>query len=272
MQRLLIRYGIECFLRRLEASRFAKAFVLKGAMSFAVHLDQSRTTKDADFQVYGLSDAKSLVNAFSQICSIEQDDGLKFEIGRIRAESVGGDREYPGFKVTVTSHLGGAQIPLQFDIGFGEVITPAPRTLAYPTMLKMKSPSVRAYPTESVIAEKFQAMVQLGMRNTRMKDFYDLHEFAVKSEFDGEILSAAIRNTFGHRGTPVPNEAPLALQQAFYGDKKRATAFKAFAKSLPTKKDLEACCQTIESFLIPVCRAIASNEPFLGHWQDGAWI
>lgn len=145
-------------------------------------------------------------------------DGLEFEEGSIRGEEIREDQEYRGVRVRLTAHLAGARIPLQVDVAFGDVVTPAPEPLEYPTMLDLPAPRLRAYPPEPVVAEKFQAMVALGMANSRMKDFYDVWALAERMRFEGRRLRRALEATFRRRRTPVPADAPVALTAEFHDD------------------------------------------------------
>jgi len=273
MQRLLIRFGMECFFRRLAVSPSRSDFVLKGAMLFAVHMDGPRNTKDADFQIYGRHDGDSIKRLFYAICKIEQDDALEFSVDRIQVEAAGEDREYPGYVVYVPAMLGALSMTLHFDIGFGEVITPEPSWTEIPSLLNLPKPRIKTYPIESVVAEKFEAIVRLGMRNGRMKDFYDLAEFAIQIQFHGRVLSEALTNTFAHRGMAIPSEVPIALTTAFYGKKAKVTAFNAFLQrhALPKKKTLDECCAMIILFLMPVCHAITAGTEFNAEWSHGEW-
>ena len=110
------------------------------------------------------------------------------------------------------AHLGNAKIQLQIDIGYGDVITPVAQIVNYPALLHFPEPRIRAYPPETVVAEKLQAMVALGMQNSRMKDFYDLWLMARDLSFTGEPLVKAIQATFERRKTPIPDDIPIALR------------------------------------------------------------
>ncbi len=273
MQRLLIRYGMECFFRRLAVSRHANTFILKGATSFAIHMEGARNTADSDFQVYGRHDANSLRSTFEEICAIALDDGIAFGLDRILIDEAGARREYTGFKVHVPAALGNAGMSLQFDIGFGEVVTPPAPWTNYPSLLGGPGIRIKIYPIESIVSEKFEAMVDLGMRNGRMKDFYDIAEFAAKLRFNSVILAEAVKNTFAHRKTVVPSDMPLALTERFFKDKEKQKEFKGFLRrhSLPKLRTLESCCLAIQAFIMPVCNSITSGRIFSADWWDGEW-
>ena len=105
---------------------------------------------------------------------------------------------------------------LQVDVGFGDAITPEASLIEFPPLLDFPAPRLRAYPRETVVAEKLEAMVQLGMANSRMKDFYDVAVLAREFDFDGDLLARAIRATFERRGTVLPTTTPVALTEAWW--------------------------------------------------------
>ena len=272
MQRLAIRYGFEGFLRRLAGSSHVEDFVLKGAMSFALYVDDGRSTKDADFQVYGHHDRASLARLFAEICGREMDDGIDFSIAEIVVDVAGEEREYAGFVVHVPARIASLAMRLQFDIGFGEAVEPEWRE--YPVLLGFSSPKIRAYPPESVIAEKFEAIVRLGMRNSRMKDFYDIAKFSRENRFEGARLARAIEATFKRRETVLPGSAPIALTATFHGEKRKTMAYKAFlrAHGLPKGSSLEEVCRDIEALLMPLCLALKSGSLVSTQWSGGRWM
>ena len=142
------------------------------------------------------------------------DDGLAFDPASIQVTEIREHREYRGLRVKVAARLGNARIPLQIDVGFGDAITPAAIDGAFPTLLDLPAPKIRAYPKETVIAEKFEAIVTLGMTNSRVKDYYDILMLSRRYEFDPGVLSAAIRATFQRRATPLPRAARHALRES----------------------------------------------------------
>lgn len=145
-------------------------------------------------------------------------DGLEFYSDNMRALEIREDQEYQGVRVSFEARLENAVIPIQIDIGYGDAVTPAPENITYPTMLDFAAPKLRAYPLYTVVAEKFQAMVWLGIANSRMKDFYDIWIIMQKFSFEGQVLSQAVEATFARRKTPLPTSAPLALTQVFAND------------------------------------------------------
>lgn len=197
-QLVLTRYGLERLLYRLAKSPHAKEFVLKGAMLFQLWTGEPhRSTRDLDLLGMGDPSADRLRQLFQKICSLSvPDDGLVFLTDAIQAELIKKADEYQGIRLRIEACLGSAHLPLQIDIGFGDAITPGPQVVTYPTLLEFPAPQLNAYPRETVIAEKFQSMVQLGIANSRMKDFYDVWTLARQFDFDGNGLCEAIRATF----------------------------------------------------------------------------
>jgi hypothetical protein len=168
--------------------------------------------------------------------------------------------------------LGNARIDLQVDVGFGDAVTPAAQIVKYPTLLGMPAPELRAYPPETVVAEKLQAMVLLGITNSRMKDFFDVWVMAREFAFEGETLKDAIAATFSRRKTELPTGAPTALTPTFSGDeikKKQWSAFSARSGLKDQAGDLEGVVTVLSGFLLPPLSAAARGEPFLQHWPAG---
>ena len=174
---------------------------------------QYRPTRDIDFLGFTSNELEAAVGIFQEICFLEvQPDGITFDSQTVLCSRIKEDADYEGVRVNLTGFLGKARIPLQIDIGFGDIVYPAPIKLQYPAILGMPAPHLRGYPPESVLAEKFQAMVFLGSVNSRLKDFYDLWMLAEQFEFDGQKVQKAITLTFTHRATALPEEIPVGLK------------------------------------------------------------
>ena len=173
---ILTRYGLERFLYRLANSEYAERFVLKGAMLIIILTETGhRPTKDLDLLGYGDHSAEALKALFQEVCRVEAEpDGITFAPDSVQVEDIRKDQEYQGKRVKLKGMLGQIPVNLQVDIGFGDVVVPEAREIEYPTLLELPAPRIRAYPKETVVAEKLQAMIALGMGNSRMKDFYDL--------------------------------------------------------------------------------------------------
>lgn len=175
-QLLLTRYGLERLLYRLSVSRERDNFLLKGALLFDLWFDVPlRPTRDIDLLGFGLAEIPLLVAAFEGMCAIEVDDGMVFDAASIRADEIRKEANCAGIRLTLTGMIDGAPCPIQVDIGYGDAVTPAPESARYPVMFgDMPAPTLRVYPRYTVVAEKLEAIISLGMANSRMKDFFDL--------------------------------------------------------------------------------------------------
>ena len=273
-QLVLSRYAVERFLYRLSVSDHASEFVLKGAMLFQLWAGEPhRATRDLDLLGRGDSSTERLAEVVRGLCSLSvPDDGLAFDAASVAAARIREDQEYEGVRVTAIVRLGNARIPLQIDVGFGDAVVPAPTRVQYPTLLGFPAPTLGAYPREAVVAEKFQAMVALGIGNSRMKDFFDLWVLCRDFPFEGENLARALAATFERRKTAVPVTAPLALTNSFRADPVKVVQWEAFIRKgrLDAKgMTLEAVCEVLSDFLMPVSGAVAAREPFPKSWKAG---
>jgi hypothetical protein len=274
---LLTRFGTERLLYRLGESEYGAAFILKGAMLFPLWgMDEHRPTRDADLLGFGECSEAHLIDVFRDVCLVAAaDDGLLFDPQSVQAEAIREEMEYGGIRVRLTATLDGARIPLQIDVGFGDAVTPAPEEVDYPTLLDLPAPHLRAYPRESVVAEKYQAMVHLGMANSRMKDFYDVWMLARLFEFDGATLVRAVERTFERRRTAVPVELPLALTAEFYADPGKAAQWQAFLRRNGLAGEgtsFATVAAAIEGFLMPLCLAIRAGRRRTTTWpMGGPW-
>jgi Nucleotidyl transferase AbiEii toxin, Type IV TA system len=216
-QVLLTRYALERLLYRLSVSPHRDHFVLKGAMLFVTWVDDPfRPTRDLDLLGYGDSEPDAIAETFRAICSQPVgDDGVTFNVAALLAAPIREAAEYGGVRVRTSATIAGARIPIQVDVGFGDAVTPAPVEIYYPTLLDAPAPNLRAYPVETVVAEKFEALVTLGIANSRLKDFYDLWLIAKTFDFHQSVLATAVHNTFDRRQTALPGDTPLALSDAY---------------------------------------------------------
>ena len=255
---ILNRYGMERFLYRLSISSYQDEFILKGASLFLVWQSQNyRVTKDVDFLGYGDPSPERLADVFKEICGIEcsVDDGITYLSESVKAQVIKEEQEYEGVLITLTGLLKQARILIQVDVGFGDVITPTPEFIEYPSLLKQPAPKMRAYPRYTLVAEKTETMVKRGMANSRMKDFYDLWILSKLFNFEERILSQAIANTFKHRGTKKPGNEPFAFTDEFYLDTQKQTQWKAFVRKYKPKEVIEdfgLLIAEISKFLMPV--------------------
>lgn len=233
MDLLLTRYALERLLHRLSLSPHRERFVLKGAMLLVTWFDEPhRATRDVDLLGFGNPAEGALLTTFREIMSIEADDGVNFDLKNLRIEAIREELEYGGSRLHTTAALAGARIPITVDIGFGDAIEPGSEDVDLPVLLDMPSPHLRAYPPETVIAEKVHAMVALGRANSRMKDYYDVWMLTSTFDLDPERMRQAIAATFSRRNTVVPNQVPDGLSAAFADDPVKQRQWNAFVRDL----------------------------------------
>src|SRR5437868_8670728 len=203
-----------------------------------------------------------------------EDNGLVFDPKSLRVERIKEQQEYEGLRVNLVARLERARIHMQVDIGFGDVIVP-PKEIQYPALLNFPSPRLRAYSRETVVAEKLEALVKLGIANTRMKDFYDLWRLSRSFDFDGMLLTEAIKSTFERRGTEVPAGTPLALTDEFSRDTQKARQWQAFLKKSGLEQDhatLQAVAADLVKFLAAPLQAVRTSDRFTLIWpKAGPW-
>ncbi|NOT34765.1 MAG: nucleotidyl transferase AbiEii/AbiGii toxin family protein [Candidatus Eisenbacteria bacterium] len=227
---VLTRYAVERFLYRLSRSPHTERFVLKGALLMLVWLGEGlRPTSDADLLGFGELSEESLGRILHEVAGQEvEPDAVVFEKRSVRVEPIRAEDEYGGWRATLRARVGAARLTVQVDVGVGDAVTPAPEWLDYPGLLDLPSPRLRAYPRESVIAEKVHAIVRFGTRNSRMKDYFDLHALAREGVIDAAILADAIAATFERRATEVPKVVPPGLRDSFASEPSAKAQWKAF--------------------------------------------
>lgn len=233
---ILAQYVIERFLYRLSKSPVSHQFVLKGALLFRVWTGAlHRPTKDLDLLGSGEPSPDAAARTVHQVIgSAVPDDGLTFLAETVVATEIREEQEYGGIRVKLTAMLGTARIPMQLDVGFGDAIMPAPRFQSYPTLLEMDAPRLLMYPPETVVAEKCEAAVTLGMANSRMKDFYDLLVIFRSCTMSEDALAQAMSATFCRRQTELPSELPVGLSDEFGGDAAVQRRWQDFLRRLET--------------------------------------
>ena len=278
VDRVFLRYAIERLLYRLSQSGYRDQFVLKGAMLFSLWAPVPyRSTGDLDLLGYGDPAPERMAAIFSAICAAPvDDDGVDYDAASVRTESVRDDEDYRGVRVTLTATLAGARLAIQVDIGFGDAVTPGASHVDYPSLLGFPSPSLRAYPAETVVAEKLEAIVSLDMRNSRMKDFFDLWVIAKTFAFDGSTLAAAVAATFERRGTALPQGAPVALTRTFSGDAGKQSQWRAFLNRTTIAMAPEPLPELIEfiaEFVSPMMTTKVATTMEGITWQPGGpWV
>jgi len=229
--KILLRYFQERFLYRLSVSEYKDNFILKGGLLLIlINIPTSRVTMDIDFLAARVkNDLESVKNIFGKISSIKVQDGVVFDDSSVTAERIEKDSEYKGVRVKIQGNLGSVKQLLQIDLGFGDVIFPKKSDIEFPSVVLEDKSKLKGYPLETVVSEKFEAMVKLGMLNSRMKDFYDVYVLLNSQKFEETVLKEAIKRTFNNRKTQLPQE-PLVFTSEFYNDKAKQTQWKAFLR------------------------------------------
>lgn len=269
---LLTRYAIERLLHRLSLSSHRNRFVLKGAMLMTTWFDDPhRPTRDVDFLGYGDPTPEAMLATFREICAIDVDDGIEFDADALRVELIREELDYGGLRLRTTGRLAGARITVTIDIGFGDAIEPGVEEINLPVLLDLPEPRLRAYARETVIAEKFQAMVMLGLANSRMKDFYDVWILCRSFDFDEDRLSRAIAATFERRGTAISFDEPVALTQSFAADAGKQGQWAAFVRDLAIEiPPLDEVVADLAEFLMPYARRARERSAGGFPKEDGA--
>ncbi|WP_138431927.1 nucleotidyl transferase AbiEii/AbiGii toxin family protein [Fodinibius saliphilus] len=272
---LLQYYAMEKFLLRMSKLANADDYVLKGALLLrATGISDIRPTRDIDVLKYGNSTIPDLEENIVECCKINvEEDGLVFDPESVEGEEIREQEAYDGVRIKVRGNLGNARITIQIDIGFGDVITPEPLWVEYPTMLDNNKPKIQAYTLESAIAEKYQAMVSFDLANSRMKDFYDIYFLSENHSFEGNELQKAIKETFERRETDIPIRIPTALSGDFFEDEAKVKQWNAFLSKISDNqvpKDHLKVADRLKVFLWPVSEALANSEHFDKYWEAGA--
>ena len=270
LQQLLIRYAIERFLYRLSRSTYARRFLLKGAVLFAAwQAEPHRPTLEMDLLGYGDNRPQTQVEIVRSVCRLDVvPDGLDFDPASVGGEEILETAVERGVRLRAEVHLGKALIPLQVDVGFGDPVTPGPVTVELPSLLGFPAARMRAYPPETVVAEKFESLVRLGVKSSRMKDVYDLWHLASQRSFAGDTLQRAMQATFRARLTPLPRVTPVALTEEIARDPLRQRMWRAFLNRsrLPGPTELESVVPVLSAFLLP---PVQHADMFAGRWAPG---
>lgn len=264
---------MERFLYRLSQTPHRSRFVLKGALMLYVwDAPLARATKDVDLLGRLDNSLENLGRVVREMCAAEVEaDTMVFEPDTVKTERIKEDADYEGVRVRFVGFLGKARVAMQIDIGFGDVVTPGAETITYPTLLDFPAPQLAGYPRETVVAEKFQAIVYLSTLNSRMKDFYDVWLLASQSAFDGALLVRAIAATFANRGTAI-DVAPIAFTPDFTEQASTLSQWTAFRSKLPNTECPETLAEVVmflAEFLMPVARACAEGKRFDQRWSPG---
>jgi len=277
-ERTLSRFAIERLLYRLGECGARERCVLKGASLLSVWLTKPyRATRDIDVLAFGAADDAAIRALLEEICAVPcPEDGLRFDLTNLQIDPIRAAEMYAGHRARFLAYLGTARIRLQVDFGFGDAVGNL-ESIDYPTLLDdLPAPRLRAYPREASVAEKFEAMVKLDTRNSRMKDFHDIWALSGALAFDGARLRSAIAACFDRRGTPWTAEVPRALAPAFYTEPELRNRWAAYLEGTgvitPPPAQFEVIGERVIQFLGPVRSSIVSAASFEATWPPaGPW-
>jgi predicted nucleotidyltransferase component of viral defense system len=275
-EELLVLYGLERFLFRLSRSVHRDTFILKGGLLLiGMGVPQARPTRDIDFLGLRFSDLDTVSRAIQEIGNIQTEDGMLYDFSRSVGEVLSPTGDYPGIRLKFRGSLGQARIPMQVDIGFGDVLIPEPRQIAFPTLLDMDAPNIRCYSMETIIAEKFEAALDLADLNSRMKDFYDIWVLSQKYPFGGQSLEEAVTATCKRRGTAISSKAEI-FSEAFKDRADKETQWTAFLGKGAMGEvpgQFSIILKGIRDFLLPITLAIENSASFKSEWRPGGpWL
>lgn len=277
MQDELVTYGLERAIYRLSISKYAEQFTLKGGIFLYALFDGNfaRATMDIDLLAHHLSNnAEHIKKVFHNIFSIECDDALRFDLNSLDVINITEFKAYHGVNVSIMGYLERTRVPVSIDIGFGDAIYPERMRMNFPVLLDMEAPKVYAYSIYSVISEKFEAFVSLGLANGRYKDFYDIYVLSANYNLDGNELKNAIIETFAHRETGFDDI--VAFESGFIEDSVRQGRWRAFIKKKKAMEKVEfaEAIERSKKLLAPIVEAIEQNKEFCCQWDKDRqdWI
>ena len=260
---ILARFAVERLLYRLSQSKHAHQFLLKGAMLFAIWTpDAHRPTRDVDLLGFGSTELDTVKSIFAEICAITvEDDALEYRTETLEVMPIREAAHYGGVRVNLRAMLGNIRIPVQIDIGYGDVVTPEPDFVTFPGLLEFTAPKLRTYPIYTVVAEKLEALVTLGETNTRMKDFYDLWFLSQRFDFDPILLRKAILATFERRGSQLKPLNEIVGLSASFIEMKDATWKGFLRRNRMDHIELAEVITRLRAFLSPMLSGPQSERP-----------
>ena len=255
---VLVTYGLERLMYRLSISEHRDSFVLKGGMLVTLWIgDEHRVTRDADFLGFVEASDERLTSVFTDVMSLQADDGLVYDIDNLTVRPIREQQQYGGLRLRTVARLGKTRIPIVVDVGFGDVTIAPNFTIEYPTLLDMPAARIRAYPPASVVAEKFHAIVTLGLVNSRMKDYYDLWAILHSQPIAENELADAIAATFTRRKTQIPTSVPAGLTEQFSADQQKAQQWATYASSIGLEGlTLNEAIDLVWTKLAPACERL----------------
>lgn len=266
---ILLRYMQERLLYRLANSEYRDRFVLKGGLFFIFFNNLNpRVTKDIDFLGISIKNSEEeMITVFSKVIEVEYEDGLKYGKDNIICERIKEDADYEGIRLNIKCSLGNVDKTIQIDVGFGDIVYPNFSYMNYPSFLNEEIKNLKVYSIESVIAEKFEAMVKLSYINSRMKDFFDIYNILSSQIIIGENLKKAIELTFNNRKTELDTN-PVIFKEDFFNDRDKNIQWKIFLDKIGFKYiDFKSIITDIKLFLLPIVDSIKSNMLFFKEWD-----
>lgn len=273
-QLYLVRYACERLLFRIGQSEFRDRLILKGGTLLSLWMPEPfRSTRDIDMLAFEENHDEVIGNVIVTVCAVPcPEDGLEFDVDTLKVSPIREGQAYGGQRATLTALLGNARATVRIDFGFGDAVSPEDAVM--PTLIDdLPAPSLLVYPMVSVIAEKFQAMVHLGLSNTRMKDFHDIWALSESFDVDGESLLAAVTDCFRTRGTPLTEEMPEVLKPEFYRDANIQTEWGRYCRVAtlmePPPASFEEVGRRVITLLGPIRESIMSGESFTTSWVAG---
>lgn len=271
-EELLILYGLERFLFRLSQSVHKDNFILKGGLLLiGMGVPQARPTKDIDLLGLISGDIEAISSTIQEIGSISSDDGIVYDFSQLTNEPMSPNSDYPGIRFKFLGRLGRTRITMQVDIGFGDRVVPAAKEMSFPTLLDMEPPVIRSYAVETIIAEKFEAALDLADLNSRMKDFFDIWVLSQKYRFGGQSLQEAIVATCRRRKTPIISKAEI-FSREFVNRFNKQIQWSAFLRKGPmgeVPEEFSIIMEGIRDFLLPITLATENENSFESEWPPG---
>ena len=269
---MLLLYAQQGLLARLDASPHAGQFVLKGALSLFARLgNAARPTEDIDLAAQDLPNTPEAVAAVIRtLCAITVGDGLVFDPDSVAVRRINEALQYPGVGVTVGASLGSSRVRLQLDLSFGNAITPEPVAWIFPALLLPRGVPVRLYPLETVVTEKFAALLEIGEATTRMKDLYDLWVILSATHFEADVMRLALERSFAARATPLAAVAPT-LAAEFAGSTVLNTRWRQYLSR--TRFEAPGFAEVM-ALLEAFYRPLLLEQRRTGFWQpqEGRWL
>ena len=271
-EEILVLYGLERFLFRLSISDHKNQFILKGGLLiYGMKLSEARPTRDIDLLGLTQNNIEAVAEIVQEIGKIDFNDGINYDFDQLTHETMAPDSEYPGIRLKFIGKLGKIRIPMQLDIGFGDVVVPDAKEMVFPTLLAMKAPKILAYAIETIVAEKFEAALDLADLNSRMKDFYDLWVLSQKYSFEGRSLQEAIIATCNRRETVIQSDAEI-FSTEFGKTGNKEAQWAAFINKGPiaeAQDDFSRIMEALRDFLQPVAVSCEKKDKFEFKWVPG---